>query len=99
VPPTDTSKLPPPRSSVQTQWTDAYHVHLAHLPTIGGFFQIRNARGQISVPALNSVVNRDTTDYTFNVGLSPTSISAAIPSPSTAEFRRLSVAMQILLWR
>jgi len=72
VPPTDTSKLPPPRSSVQTQWTDAYHVHLAHLPTIGGFFQIRNARGQISVPALNSVVNRDTTDYTFNVGLSPT---------------------------
>ncbi len=72
VPPTDTSKLPPPRSSLQTQWTDAYHVHLAHLPTIGGFFQIRNARGQISVPALNSVVNRDTTDYTFNVGLSPT---------------------------
>jgi hypothetical protein len=32
---------------------------------------MRNARGQISVPSTNSVVNRDTTDYTFNFGLNP----------------------------
>jgi tetratricopeptide (TPR) repeat protein len=72
VPPSDTSLLPPPRSSIETQWTDAYHLHLNHLPTVTGFFQLRNARGQISVPATNSIVSRDTTDYAFNVGLNPT---------------------------
>ncbi|HEY1804057.1 MAG TPA: tetratricopeptide repeat protein, partial [Terracidiphilus sp.] len=63
--------LPPPRSSLETQWTDAYHLHLGHFPTVGGFFQLRNARGQISVPATNSIVSRNTTDYTFNVGVNP----------------------------
>jgi len=72
VPPTNTAQLPPPRSSLETQWTDAYHLHLSHLPTVGGFFQLRNARGQISVPATNSIVSRNTTDYAFNVGLDPT---------------------------
>lgn len=72
ISPSDTSLLPPPRSSIETEWTDAYHLHLGHLPTVGGFFQLRNARGQISVPATNSIVNRNTTDYTFNVGVSPT---------------------------
>jgi len=72
VPPTDTSLLPPPRSSLETQNTDAYHLHLNHLPTVTGFFQVRNARGEISVPATNSIVKRDTTDYAFNVGLNPT---------------------------
>ncbi len=72
IPPTDTSLLPPPRSSIQTQWTDAYHLHLPYLPTASGFFQLRNARGLISVPATNSIVNRDTTDYTMNFGLNPT---------------------------
>lgn len=71
VPSSDTSLLPPPRSSVQIQWTDAFHLHLGQVPTPGGFFQVRNARGQISVPATNSIVNRDTTDYTFNFGLNP----------------------------
>jgi len=68
---TDTSLLPPPRSSVQTQSTEAYHLHLANFPTIGGFFQVRNAQGQISVPATNSIVNRNTTDYVFNTGINP----------------------------
>ena len=72
VPSSDTALLPPPRSSVETQWTNAYHLHLGHLPTTTGFFQVRNALGQISVPSTNSIVNRDTTDYTFNVGLNPT---------------------------
>jgi tetratricopeptide (TPR) repeat protein len=69
---TNTSLLPPPRSSVQTQSTEAYHLHLANFPTIGGFFQVRNAQGEISVPATNSIVNRNTTDYVFNAGVSPT---------------------------
>lgn len=72
VPSTDTSLLPPPRSSLQTQWLDAFHLHLSHMPVSSGFFQIRNSRGQISVPSTNSIVNRDTTDYTFNYGLNPT---------------------------
>jgi len=64
--------LPPPRSSLETQWTGAYHLHLGTLPDASGFFQIRNARGQISLPSANSIVNRDTTDYSFNFGLNPT---------------------------
>ena len=72
VPPTDTSLLPPPRSSIDTEWTSAFHLHLNYLPTATGFFQLRNARGTISVPSTNSIVNRDTTDYSFNIGLNPT---------------------------
>lgn len=71
VPNTDTSLLPPPRSSIQTQWTDAFHLHLGRIPTPSGFFQLRNAQGQISAPSINSIVNRNTTDYTFNFGLNP----------------------------
>jgi tetratricopeptide (TPR) repeat protein len=72
VPSSDPALLPPPRSSLQTQWTDAFHVHLGQLPTPSGFFQLRSAQGMISVPSTNSVVNRDTTDYTFNFGVNPT---------------------------
>jgi tetratricopeptide (TPR) repeat protein len=64
--------LPPPRSSLETQWTGAYHLHLGALPDASGFFQVRNARGQISLPSADSIVNRDTTDYSFNFGLNPT---------------------------
>jgi predicted Zn-dependent protease len=71
MPSSDTSLLPPPRSSIQTQWTDAFHLHLGRIPTPSGFFQLRNAQGQISAPSINSIVNRDTTDYTFNFGLNP----------------------------
>ena len=72
VPSYDTALLPPPRSSIQTQWTDAYHLHIGKVPAPGGFFQVRNSRGQISVPAFSAVVNRNTTDTTFNFGLNPT---------------------------
>ena len=72
VPSSTPSLLPPPRSSLQTQSTNAFHLHMGNLPEPGGFFQIRNMRGQISVPATNSIVNRDTTDYTLNFGLNPT---------------------------
>ncbi len=63
--------LPPPRSSIETQSAGAYHLHFADLPGAGGFFQIRNAQGQISLPSADAIINRDTTDYTFNFGLNP----------------------------
>ncbi|HVN92121.1 MAG TPA: tetratricopeptide repeat protein [Terracidiphilus sp.] len=74
VPPTDTALLPPPRSSIQTLWTGAFHLHFPVVNAVapGGFFQVRNARGLISLPATNSVLNRDTTDSTFNLSLNPT---------------------------
>jgi Tfp pilus assembly protein PilF len=64
--------LPLPRSSLQTEWTGAYHLHLGGLPDASGFFQVRNAQGQISLPSADAIVNRDTTDYSFNFGLNPT---------------------------
>jgi len=72
VPSTDTSALPPPRSSLQTQWTDAFHLHLGHFLPASGFFQLRNARGLISVPATSSIVDRDTTDSTIDFAVDPT---------------------------
>ncbi len=72
VPSSDTALLPPPRSSLETQWTNAFHLHLNGIPTSSGFVQVRNATGQISVPSTNSIVNRNTTDYTFNFGMNPT---------------------------
>ena len=64
--------LPLPRSSLETQWTGAYHLHLGGLPDASGFFQVRNARGEISLPSADRIVNRDTTDYSFNFALNPT---------------------------
>ncbi|HUB17725.1 MAG TPA: tetratricopeptide repeat protein [Acidobacteriaceae bacterium] len=72
IPPTDTSLLPPPRSSLQSEGMDAFHLHLNYMPPVSGFFQVRNATGIISVPATNSIVSRDTTDYSFNAGVNPT---------------------------
>jgi tetratricopeptide (TPR) repeat protein len=63
--------LPPPRSSIETEWTGSYHLHLGDMPEASGFFQMRNARGQISLPSEGTIVNRDTTDYSFNFGLNP----------------------------
>lgn len=67
----NSAKLPPMRYSIETDWTNAYHLHFGAVPTVGGFFQIRNARGVVSVPAIG-VVKRDTTDYNFNFGVNPT---------------------------
>ena len=74
VPSSDTAQLPPPRSSIQTMWTDAFHLHFPVVNALapGGFFQLRNARGSISLPATNSIVDRNTTDSTFNFSLNPT---------------------------
>ena len=50
----------------------AIHLHFTPALPFSGFFQLRNARGEISVPATNSIVNRNTTDNTFNFGVDPT---------------------------
>jgi tetratricopeptide (TPR) repeat protein len=70
----DASQLPPPRSSIQTMWTDAFHLHLpvGNELAPSGFYQLRNARGQISEPATNTIIDRNTTDSTFNFSLNPT---------------------------
>jgi tetratricopeptide (TPR) repeat protein len=64
--------LPTPRSSIETQWTAGYRLHLPGMPDAGGFFQIRNAKGTISLPSANSIINRDTTDYSLNFAVNPT---------------------------
>jgi tetratricopeptide (TPR) repeat protein len=66
------ASLPPPRSSVETNSITSFHLHAAALPANGGFFEVRNAEGTISVPATGSVVHRNTTDYSLNYGLDPT---------------------------
>ncbi|MHB1936573.1 MAG: tetratricopeptide repeat protein [Acidobacteriaceae bacterium] len=71
VPPTDIALLPPLRSSLISQGMGAFHLHLGNFMPTSGFFQIRNSRGQISVPATSSIVNRDTTDYIVNFGVDP----------------------------
>jgi tetratricopeptide (TPR) repeat protein len=75
APVTQSSLLPPPRSSLETQATVAYHLHLNNFlnrfPTASGFFQERDMRGQISVPATNSIVSRNTVDTSFNFGVNP----------------------------
>ncbi len=72
VPEANTAQLPTPRSSIETDSINAFHLHLHNLPTNGGYFQVRNAQGTISVPATSSIVHRNTTDYTLNFGLDPT---------------------------
>ena len=63
--------LPPPRASLESIATAGYRVHQNGLPTISGFFQVRNARGQTSIPSEALVIDRNTTDYNFNGGINP----------------------------
>jgi len=63
--------LPPPRSSIETRWTNLYRVHQDGVPTISGYFQLRNARGDISIPATGRIAERNTYDYAFNGALNP----------------------------
>ncbi|MGH9642427.1 MAG: tetratricopeptide repeat protein, partial [Terriglobales bacterium] len=69
--PAGNNNLPLPRSSLQSMWTEAFHLHIQGMPESGGFFQVRNSRGTISLPSANTIVNRDTWDYNFNYSISP----------------------------
>jgi hypothetical protein len=45
------SNLPPPRSQQESLWTTAYRYHFDNnFPMVSGFFQIRNATGDESLP-------------------------------------------------
>ncbi|HWR15807.1 MAG TPA: tetratricopeptide repeat protein [Terriglobales bacterium] len=63
--------LPPPRSSLESRWTNAFRMRQPGLPAITGFFQVRNARGEVSLPSENVILSRNTYDYTLNGALNP----------------------------
>jgi len=64
--------LPPPRSEQESLWTTAYHYHFDNnFPMLSGFFQVRNATGQESLPQEALIINRNTFDYNFNSALNP----------------------------
>jgi tetratricopeptide (TPR) repeat protein len=64
--------LPPPRSEQESLWTTAYRYHFDNnFPMLSGFFQIRNATGQESLPQEALIINRNTFDYNFNSALNP----------------------------
>jgi tetratricopeptide (TPR) repeat protein len=65
------SVLPPPRSSLETMLTTGFRMHQPGVPTVSGFFQVRNARGQYSVPSEFLILDRDTYDYNFNGAINP----------------------------
>jgi tetratricopeptide (TPR) repeat protein len=65
-------KLPPPRSSFESLALGNYHLRFQGLPTISGFAGERNARGTISIPSSDTVVERNTFDTLFNAGITPT---------------------------
>jgi len=64
--------LPPPRSEQESLWTTAYRYHFDNnFPMLSGFFQIRNANGEESLPQQALIINRNTFDYNFNSALNP----------------------------
>jgi tetratricopeptide (TPR) repeat protein len=63
--------LPPPRSSLQTMWTNGYRAHFNKWPVLTGFFQVRNARGDVSLPSEALILHRNTFDYSLNSALNP----------------------------
>ena len=65
-------QLPPPRRSIENVSTAGYKYHFdSGFPDITGFFQVRNARGQIAIPSSNIISNRDTWDYNWNSAINP----------------------------
>ncbi|HVO42967.1 MAG TPA: tetratricopeptide repeat protein, partial [Aggregatilineales bacterium] len=68
---TTAANAPSPRSELETRWLSDFRYHQSGLPVISGFFQVRNARGQYSVPSDALIVNRNTYDYSLNGALNP----------------------------
>jgi tetratricopeptide (TPR) repeat protein len=69
---TSQQPLPPPRSSYESLALGDYHLHFNGWPTVNGFVGERNARGTISIPSSDTIVERNTFDTLFNAGISPT---------------------------
>ncbi len=69
---TNNANLPPPRSQQESLFTEAYRYHFDNnFPLLTGFFQLRNATGEESLPQEALIINRNTFDYTFNSALNP----------------------------
>jgi tetratricopeptide (TPR) repeat protein len=69
---TNNANLPPPRSQQESLWTTAYRYHFdGNFPLVSGFFQIRNATGDESLPQEALVIHRNTMDYNFNSAVNP----------------------------
>lgn len=63
--------LPPPRSSIETLGIARYRLNFKGWPTITGLFEERNARGQVSFPNELLIQYRNTYDTSFNTGINP----------------------------
>lgn len=69
---TNNADLPPPFSQQESLWTTAYRYHFDNnFPVVSGFFQIRNAVGQESLPQEALIIHHNTFDYNFNGALNP----------------------------
>ena len=66
-----TGAIPPPITSLETLWTNGVLANLGKYPSLSGFFQVRNDRGQTSLPNEELILNNDTWDYTMNAALNP----------------------------
>ena len=56
----------------ESLWTTAYRYHFDNnFPMLSGFFQVRNANGEDSLPQEALIINRNTFDYNFNSALNP----------------------------
>jgi len=64
-------QLPPPRHSVQVLGAEHYRVHLGGLPAISGFVGESMTKGQVSLPSINVIQDRNTYDTMFNGGIAP----------------------------
>ena len=60
-----------PRSQQETQVGSTFRYHREHFIPISGYFGERNFRGSISLPNQVAIVNRNTYDTIFNVGVTP----------------------------
>lgn len=68
---TDPALLPAGRSSTETLITEAFRYHPNQWLPVSGFVQMRNARGEISLPSESLVVPRNTLDTSFNTAINP----------------------------
>lgn len=63
--------LPTPRYSYESRSTAYYSAHFTGWPLVTGYVEERNARGQISYPSVNRIINRDTYDTNFESAINP----------------------------
>ncbi|HEY6348933.1 MAG TPA: tetratricopeptide repeat protein [Candidatus Angelobacter sp.] len=61
----------PPRSEQVTQIGSTFRYRPENFLPISGYFGERNFRGTISIPSQLAIVNRNTYDTIFNVGMTP----------------------------